>query len=97
MNHPTDRPTPEWDESVAGAEMPRLPLIEEAESVTPEELKPSWRGWIHAATFPIAIAAGIVLIALSQGAATKWSAAVFMLTSLLLTNQGSLLGAIHSR
>lgn len=90
MNHPTDRPTAEWDEAVDGAEMPRLPLVEEAESVAVDDLKPSWRGWIHAATFPIAIAAGIVLIVLSQGAAAKWSAAVFMLTSLLLFGNSAL-------
>ena len=70
--------------------MPRLPLIEEAESVAADELKPTWRGWIHAATFPIAIAAGIVLIALSQGTAAKWSAAVFMATSLLLFGNSAL-------
>jgi len=90
VNPPTDRPTPEWDEAVDGAEMPRLPLIEEAESVAADELKPTWRGWIHAATFPIAIAAGIVLIALSQGTAAKWSAAVFMVTSLLLFGNSAL-------
>jgi len=90
VNPPTDRPTPEWDEAVDGAEMPRLPLIEEAESVAADELKPTWRGWIHAATFPIAIAAGIVLIALSQGTAAKWSAAVFMATSLLLFGNSAL-------
>lgn len=90
MNHPTDRPAAEWDEAVDGAEMPRLPLVEEAESVAVDDLKPSWRGWIHAATFPIAIAAGIVLIVLSQGAAAKWSAAVFMLTSLLLFGNSAL-------
>ncbi|MFF7291906.1 hemolysin III family protein [Microbacterium sp. NPDC008134] len=48
------------------------------------ELKPSWRGWIHAGTFPVAIAAGVVLIVLSQGAPAKWAAAVFMASSLLL-------------
>lgn len=48
------------------------------------EAKPLWRGWIHAGTFPVAIAAGIVLIALADGAVAKWASAVFMLTSLLL-------------
>ncbi|MEJ1087233.1 hemolysin III family protein [Microbacterium sp. Mu-80] len=48
------------------------------------EIKPSWRGWIHVGIFPIAIAAGIVLIVLAQGAPAKWAAAVFMTTSLLL-------------
>ncbi|GAA2179318.1 hemolysin III family protein [Leucobacter tardus] len=46
--------------------------------------KPRWRGWIHAGTFPISIAAGIVLISLAHGAVAKWASAVFMLTSMLL-------------
>lgn len=61
-----------------------LPLIEDAESFPPVEVKPSWRGWIHTGTFPLAIAAGIVLIVLADGPAAKWSSAVFMTTSLLL-------------
>ncbi len=46
----------------------------------PPTTKPTWRGWIHAGTFPLAIAAGVVLIALAEGAPAKWSAAVFMAT-----------------
>ena len=61
-----------------------LPLIEDAESFPHVEVKPSWRGWIHTGTFPLAIAAGIVLIVLADGPAAKWSSAVFMTTSLLL-------------
>ncbi|MGB4136434.1 MAG: hemolysin III family protein [Microbacterium sp.] len=48
------------------------------------EIKPTWRGWIHAGTFPVAIAAGVVLIVLAHGTPAKWAAAVFMATSLLL-------------
>ena len=47
-------------------------------------MKPTWRGWIHTGTFPLAIAAGIVLIVLADGPAAKWSSAVVMTTSLLL-------------
>lgn len=47
-------------------------------------LKPSWRGWIHAATTPLALAAGIVLIALAPGADRKVASAVYALTGLLL-------------
>lgn len=61
-----------------------LPLIEDAESHPQVEVKPTWRGWIHTGTFPLAIAAGIVLIVLADGPAAKWSSAVFMTTSLLL-------------
>lgn len=49
-----------------------------------DEAKPRWRGWIHAATFPLTIAAGIVLIALAHGPVAKWASAVFMVTSMLL-------------
>ena len=61
-----------------------LPLIEDAESFPHIEVKPTWRGWIHTGTFPLAIAAGMVLIVLADGPAAKWSSAVFMTTSLLL-------------
>lgn len=70
--------------------MPQLPLLEAAAVSAQVELKPSWRGWIHAGTFPVAIAAGIVLIVLSHGAAAKWAAAVFMATSVLLFGNSAL-------
>ena len=61
-----------------------LPLLDDAESYPVVETKPTWRGWIHAGTFPLAVAAGIVLISVAQGAPAKWASAVFMLTSMLL-------------
>lgn len=64
--------------------MPQLPLLEEAAFDAQVDIKPTWRGWLHAATFPVAVAAGIVLIALAQGAPAKWASAVFMATSMLL-------------
>ena len=48
------------------------------------DIKPTWRGWIHAGTFPVAVVVGIVLIVVSEGAPAKWAAAVFMASSLLL-------------
>lgn len=77
-------------EDIDAAEMPQLPLMDAAHDAVHDEAKPSWRGWIHAGTFPIAIAAGIVLIALSDGAAAKWAAAVFMASSLLLFGNSAL-------
>lgn len=65
-------------------ELPQLPLLDAAKKDAAVEIKPSWRGWIHAGTFPVAIAAGVVLVALAQGAPAKWAAVVFMVTSLLL-------------
>ncbi|TDD13144.1 hemolysin III family protein, partial [Kribbella turkmenica] len=38
-------------------------------------LKPKLRGWLHAGTFPLATAAGIVLICLAPGASARWAAA----------------------
>jgi hemolysin III len=75
--------------------MPQLPLIDAAAASAHVELKPTWRGWIHAATFPVAIAAGIVLILVAQGAAAKWASAVFMATSLLLFGNSALYHRFH--
>lgn len=72
-------------------ELPQLPLLEAAAAdATVDEIKPTWRGWIHAGTFPVAVAAGIILIALAQGAPAKWSSAVFVLTSMLLFGNSAL-------
>ena len=49
-----------------------------------EQLKPKLRGWIHAGTAPLALAAGIVLVVLAPPVAGRVAAVVFMTTSLLL-------------
>lgn len=54
------------------------------------EIRPTWRGWIHAGTFPVAIVAGIVLIVVADGAAATWAATVFMVTSMLLFGNSAL-------
>lgn len=66
-----------------GTSLPNIPLLDDAIS-RPEDVKPTWRGWIHAGTFPLAIVGGIILVSLADGAAAKWSTAVFALSSLLL-------------
>ncbi|WP_309127894.1 hemolysin III family protein [Microbacterium sp.] len=71
-------------------EVPQLPLLDAAAVDAAVEIRPSWRGWIHAGTFPVAIAAGVVLIVFAQGAPAKWAAAVFMATSLLLFGNSAL-------
>ena len=43
----------------AAPDVPQLPLLEAAGVDAQVEIKPTWRGWIHAGTFPVAIAAGI--------------------------------------
>ncbi|MGF3056679.1 PAQR family membrane homeostasis protein TrhA [Microbacterium sp. YY-01] len=75
------------------SDVPQLPLLEAA--TVAEEIKPSWRGWIHAATFPAAIATGIILIVVAQGGAAKAAAAVFMATSMLLFGNSALYHRFH--
>ncbi len=67
-----------------GRALPSIPLVDDESTATPLEEKPTWRGWIHAGTFPLAIALGIVLITFASGTAAKVSSAVFVLSSLLL-------------
>ncbi len=72
-----------------GRDLPNIPLLD-ASPANIAEIKPTWRGWIHAGTFPFTIAAGIVLICLAQGAPAKWASAVFVLTSMLLFGNSAL-------
>ncbi|KAE8130184.1 MULTISPECIES: PAQR family membrane homeostasis protein TrhA [Bifidobacterium] len=46
--------------------------------------KPLLRGWIHAVSAPLALAAGIVLICLAHGTGLKWACAIFMSCSAFL-------------
>jgi len=48
------------------------------------EVKPRLRGWLHLAIAPLALAAGIVLVALSPDATTRTGSAVFAATALVL-------------
>lgn len=61
-----------------------LPLTEDAIQFKELETKPSWRGWIHTATFPLAIVLGIILIIFADGTEAKVGSAVFVASSLLL-------------
>lgn len=49
-----------------------------------EEVKPRLRGWLHAGTAPVALAAGIVLVALSPNAETRIGSAVFATSAMVL-------------
>ncbi|MBG6083991.1 PAQR family membrane homeostasis protein TrhA [Zhihengliuella flava] len=49
-----------------------------------DEFKPRLRGWIHAGMVPIALAAGIVLIALAPGTVGKVTTSIYAVTGLLL-------------
>ncbi|MET1042610.1 MAG: hemolysin III family protein [Microbacteriaceae bacterium] len=80
----SDREKPADSTVDPGAELPSVPLVEDAIAFDNVETRPTWRGWIHAGTFPVALVAGIVLIAAAEGPAAKWSSAVFVATSLLM-------------
>lgn len=47
-------------------------------------LKPSWRGWIHTVAAPIALVAGIVLVALAPTTDRKIACALYAFTGLAL-------------
>jgi hemolysin III len=49
-----------------------------------DEVKPHLRGWLHAATAPLALAAGIVLVALSPTTSTRVGSAIFAASALAL-------------
>ncbi len=53
-------------------------------SATLEEVKPKLRGWLHAVSSPLTLAAGIVLVALSPTAATRVGSAIFVTSAVLL-------------
>lgn len=63
----------------------------------PAEVKPRWRGWIHAGTFPVAVVAGIVLIAVAEGPIAKWACVVYTLTSMLLFGVSALYHRVNWR
>jgi len=81
-------------DDAAGPDLPNLPVID-AGAIDPRALKPTWRGWIHAGTFPAAIAAGVALLVVADGPVAKWSSAVFMTSSLLLFGMSALYHRFH--
>ncbi len=79
------------------AELPNIPLLDDAIDHKTLEAKPTWRGWIHAATFPVAIVLGIILVVLADGTAAKVSSAIFFASSLLLFGISALYHRINWR
>ena len=60
------------------------PPVHRNHTFIPPAFKPRLRGWLHLATAPLTLAAGIVLIALSPTAATRVGSAVYGLSAVLL-------------
>jgi hemolysin III len=56
----------------------------EAVERTVAAVKPRLRGWIHAGTFPVALVAGIVLVAVADGSRARAATAVYAITAVLL-------------
>ena len=77
-------------------------LSERVEEVL-AEVKPRLRGWLHLATAPLTLAAGIVLVVLSPDATTRVGSAVFAATALVLFtvsavyHRGTWSPTVHSR
>ena len=89
MRDATEQP-PTSSASPVAQDLPHLPLVEEAADTANRELKPTWRGWIHAITAPVAAVAGLVLVALANGPEARWACVVFALTSILLFGNSAL-------
>ncbi len=53
-------------------------------------VKPRLRGWVHLGAFPLALAAGVVLVALAPPGPPRWAAAVFGATASLLFGTSAL-------
>jgi hemolysin III len=60
-----------------------------------QEIKPLLRGWLHLGTFPLAVAAGIVLIALSPTRTARLGSLVFAVSSVLLFGISALFHRRH--
>ncbi len=57
---------------------------------TSQVYKPKLRGWLHAGMFPVAVAAGIVLVALAGTGEARIAAAIFASTGALLFGTSAL-------
>ncbi|GAB2468811.1 hemolysin III [Conyzicola lurida] len=73
-----------------GADLPNVPLLDDAIEFEKIDVKPTWRGWIHAGTFPLAGVLGVILIVAADGAAARISSSVFVASSLLLFGNSAL-------
>jgi hemolysin III len=62
----------------------RVDGASEAISEAIADVKPRLRGWLHLATAPLTLAAGIVLVVLSPDATTRLGSAVFAASALVL-------------
>ncbi len=59
------------------------------------EIKPHLRGWLHLGTFPLSVAAGIVLVSLAPDAKTRIASAIFALSASMLFGSSALFHRGH--
>ncbi|MEP6526215.1 MAG: hemolysin III family protein [Nocardioidaceae bacterium] len=60
-----------------------------------DEMKPRLRGWLHLGAFPLAVAAGIVLVVLSPAGQPRVGSAIFATTSAMLFGVSALFHLGH--
>jgi hemolysin III len=90
------KPKPEPEDEGFADGLPNIPLLEDAvEHKDVLDAKPTWRGWIHAGTFPVAIALGVILIVFADGIPAKISSSIFVASSLLLFGTSALYHRIN--
>ena len=62
----------------------RMDHLQDRVEETFSEVKPKLRGWLHAGTAPLALAAGATLVALAPDTQTRIASAIFALSALLV-------------
>ncbi|WP_227878633.1 PAQR family membrane homeostasis protein TrhA [Arthrobacter dokdonensis] len=56
----------------------------------PADVKPSWRGWLHAGAAPVVLVAGLMLILLAPGTTARLTTAIYTGTGVLLFGTSAL-------
>ena len=84
MNDPIDVRLDRARERGRDAVRDRFDNLADAVSETMAEVKPKLRGWLHAASVPLILAAGVVLICLAPAGRAKVGAIAYTATALLL-------------
>jgi hemolysin III len=79
-----------YTDAMTVPDLPNLPLLDDELEHGKADVKPTWRGWIHAGTFPVAVVLGIILVVLADGAPAKISTSIFFACSLLLFGTSAL-------
>lgn len=77
----------DWRENES---LPGYVPVSEGFAEQTKEIKPTWRGWIHAGVLPLVIVGGILLVILANGMPAKITTAIFFASSLLLFGNSAL-------